>query len=157
MLPICFTTLIVLALILILIRKEESLERKSIIQGIANKYWPVKERRRFVRFEDNIRIRYNILPNKVMFRHSKSINISQRGLCLLTYEKLKLKSNLDLELEIPTLSKPLSVRGRVAWVKNLQSQDKEGRRLFYIGVQLYSINPKTESLLLDHLSTLKPC
>ncbi len=152
-----FVYLVLLSLLIIilaLIKKEEDLYRKAIAQGIANKYWPIREKRKFVRFDDDIRIRYLINKDDSMYRHSKTTNISKGGICLVTYEKLKEKSNLNIELDVPNSSKSIEVKCQVVWTKNLQNTDSEGRRMFYVGVKFTKINSQNEALLTEHLIEL---
>jgi len=151
-------TLIILLVLIpsyILLRKEEKRIRNALIYGMASKFWILRERRRFIRFHEEIKIRYNFLGKTYDPHYSKTTNISSRGICVLTYERLKDKGYMDLELEVPDIPKPIKVIGQVVWIKDLQSQDKEGRRLFYAGIRFSKINPKSEALLLTHLGTLK--
>ncbi|MEE8317962.1 MAG: PilZ domain-containing protein [Candidatus Omnitrophota bacterium] len=85
----------------------------------------------------------------------KPSNISRKGLCLLTYEKLKEKTCLDLELDIPGFSRSVKTTGQVVWIKELKKQDAQGRRQFYIGIRFLKIAPESEAILLTHLGTLK--
>ncbi|MBU1853919.1 MAG: PilZ domain-containing protein, partial [Candidatus Omnitrophica bacterium] len=148
-------TLIILASILILLYNEEKRFKRSITHGLANKYWILRERRKYVRFNDEIRIRYNVRRNSHDYLTSKTANISRKGLCLLTYEKLKEKGYLTLEIELPKTSKIIRLIGQVMWTKDLQTQDAEGRRLFYAGIRFSKIDPDAEAKLLVYLNALK--
>ncbi|MFC1621398.1 PilZ domain-containing protein [Candidatus Omnitrophota bacterium] len=146
--------LIILLFILLMLLREEKRLKNAITLGLARKYWILREKRKFVRFDEEIKIRYNLLQNSSNNRNSKTVNVSQKGLCLVTYEKLKEKSYIDLEVVIPGFSKPAKLIGQVAWTKDLQNQDTQGRRLFYAGVKFIKINPAAEAMLLTHLNTL---
>lgn len=148
-------TLIILILILILLWKEERKFRKSINHGLASRYWILKERRRFVRFDEEMKIRYNIMNKSPDLRQTKADNISRTGLCLVTYEKLKEKTYLNLEVELSDFSKPVKLIGQVVWEKDLQTLDAQNRRLFYVGIRFSKINPESEAMLLTHLNKLK--
>lgn len=148
-------TLILLVLILTLLWKEERAFRKRRTHGLATKYWTLRERRRYVRFDDEIKIRYNLVSGSRDSSMTKTSNISKKGLCLVTYEKLRKKSYLALELEFPGFSKPVKLVGQVAWLKELKNQDALGRRRFYVGVLFSKIKPEYEAILLTHLNTLK--
>jgi len=149
-------TLAILILILLLLWKEEKRFIKGTPRGLASKYWILREKRRFVRFDKEIKINYNLRQDAAKLHTSKTANISRKGLCLLTYEKLKHKTYLDLELEVPGFSKPVTSIGQVVWIKELKSHDAQGRRLFYIGIRFLKINPESEAILLTHLNTLGP-
>ena len=152
---ICAIALVILLIITLLLLGEERKFRKGITHGLASKFWILRERRRFVRFDDEIKIRYNLLSDERNAKYSKSSNLSRKGLCLLTYEKLKEKNYLELEMEVPGFSKPLKLTGQVMWIKDLSTQDAQGRRLFYTGIRFYKINPEDEAVLLTHLNKLK--
>jgi len=148
-------TLILLALIMALLWKEERAFRKRLTHGLATKYWTLRERRRYIRFDDEIKIRYNLVRGPQDSRMVKTSNISKKGLCLVTYEKLRKKTYLALELEVPGFSKPVKLVGHVTWLKELKNQDALGRRRFYVGVLFSKIKPEYEAILLTHLNTLK--
>lgn len=148
-------TLLILVLILGLTLKEEIMVRKGITHGMANKYWAVREKRKFVRFQEDMKIRYNRINSTSSRNNTKMRNISTKGLCISTYEKLEKKDMLDLEIEVPGFSKPVRLTGSVMWVKELRSADKDGRRMFYTGLRFVKIDPGSEAILITHLNTLK--
>lgn len=148
-------TLAVLIIILILLWKEERRLGKNITHGLANKFWILRERRKYVRFKKETKIRYHLLHKPSAFTQSKTADISRKGLSLLTYEKLRSKDWLNLEIELPNFSRPVRLTGQVVWTKDLQKQDDQGRRLFYVGIKFSKIKPEFEAMLLTHLNTLK--
>ena len=90
--------LLVLVLILLLTLKEEIMSRRGITHGMVNKYWILREKRRFVRFQEDMRIRYNHIPSESREGNNAKIkNVSRKGLCISTYEKLKKKDILTIE------------------------------------------------------------
>ena len=148
-------TVLVLVLILALLWKEERRLRRNITHGLASKFWILRERRRYVRFKEQMKIRYNLIHKSSDFINSKTADISKKGLCLVTYEKLKVKDWLNLEVELPDFSKPVTLSGQVFWVKDLQGHDEKGRRLFYVGLRFHKIKPDSEALLLTYLNSVK--
>ena len=152
---VCAIIMLILILILALILKEEVKARKGITHGVANKYWILREKRSFVRFQENMKIRYNHIssaPNQDTVRIK---NISSSGLCISTYEKLKEKDNLEIEIEVPGFSKPVKLIGSVMWVKELSFSDDLGRRIFYTGIRFGKIRRESKDILIKHLDTLK--
>jgi hypothetical protein len=147
--------LLVLVLILCLTLKEEIIARKGITHGTANKYWDLREKRRYIRFQDDLVIRYNRVDSGSGWNDIGMKNISKKGVCISTYEKLKKKDMLDMEIEIPGSSKPLRLVGSVMWVKELRSPDEDGKRIFYTGLKFGNIAPESEAVLITHLNTLK--
>lgn len=149
------TLLIILLIILALLRSEEKRLKNSITHGLASKFWVLREKRRYVRFDEDLKIRYNILSEAPHFKESKTANLSRKGVCLLTYEKLKKKKNIAIEINIPGFSKPVRFIGQIMWTKDLQAHDERGRRLFYVGVKFMKIAPEAEAVLLTHLNNLR--
>nr|MBU1328743.1 PilZ domain-containing protein [Candidatus Omnitrophota bacterium] len=147
--------LLVLISILVITLIEEIMARKGMTQGIANKYWVLREKRRFVRFQEDLKIRYDRIGSELNPGNTKMRNVSRKGLCISTYEKLKKKDNLKIEIEVPGFSKPVKLIGSVMWVRELRSTDDNGRRLFYTGIRFGKIDPAAEAMLITHLNTLK--
>ena len=111
------TILLLLILILIVTLTEEIRARKGITHGIANKYWVLREKRKFVRFQEDMKIRYSHIDSDPCRDNAKMRNVSRKGLCISTYEKLKEKDNLAIEIEVPGFSKPIRLAGYVMWGK----------------------------------------
>jgi len=155
MYTITITILFILGLIYIFLRKEEKRVKDGLTYGLASKFWILKERRRFVRFDQDIKIKYNLLNKTHEPYYSKTSNISSRGVCIVTFERMKDKGYIDLEMDIPNTPKPIKLIGQVMWTKDLQTQDKDGRRLFFAGIRFTKIDPKSEALIISHLKTLK--
>jgi len=147
--------LIVCALILILLWKEERRFRKNITHGLVNKFWLLRERRRFVRFKKELRIRYDLSRRTPRTVGTRTGDISRKGVCLLTYERLKQKDSLNLEIDLPDFSKPVTLTGQVVWTKDLKTYDAQGRRLFYAGVRFFKMRPQSEAMLLTYLNNYR--
>jgi len=147
--------LLVLVLILCATLREEVLARKGITHGMANKYCALREKRRFVRFEEDLKIRYSLIDSKSNHKCTRTKDISKKGLCISTYEKLKKNDLLEVEIEVPSFSKPVKLTASVMWVKEMYSSDKDGKRMFYTGLRSAEIDPESEAVLLAHLGTLK--
>lgn len=147
--------LLVLIFILFLTLKEEVITRRGVTQGIANKYWILREKRKFVRFDEDMKIRYNRVDSEPGAGNTKMVNLSRKGICISTYEKLKEKDTLRMEIEVPGFSKPVKLTGYVMWIKELRSRDDRDRRIFYTGIKFGKIDPGSEAVLITHLNTLK--
>lgn len=148
--------LMVLLVILLLLFDEERRFRNSITHGLASKFWILRERRRFVRFKEEMKIRYAFKINPSTVLESKTADVSRKGLCIVTYEKLKKNTAMDLDIEVPGFSKPIHMAGQVMWTKELKAFDEKGRRLFYAGIKFFKISPEHEAVFLAHLNNLKP-
>lgn len=146
----------ILITILALLYKEEKKLKCSVIQGIINRYWVLKERRRFVRFKDELKIRYNLLKIIPKNGHNgHTVNISKSGLCITTYEKLNKKSILDIEVDVPDFPKPARLIGQIVWIKEVPKGEDREKRVFQSGIKISKIDVDSEAMLLTHLSTLK--
>ena len=147
--------LLILILILLLTLSEEVMSRKGITHGIVKKYWVLREKRRFVRFNEDLKIRYNRIGTAPNPGQAMTKNLSRKGLCISSYEKLNKKDSLEVEVEVPGFSRPVKILGTVVWVKELHKSDEQGRRIFYTGIKFAKIDPGSEALLITHLNTLK--
>lgn len=147
--------LLVLILILLVTLREEVMSRKGITHGTVNKYWILREKRRYVRFHEDLKIRYTRIGSAPDTSQTKMQNISRKGLCISSYEKLKQKDSMELEIEVPGFSRPVKLIGTVMWVKELRKSDEHGRRIFYTGIKFAKIGPESEAILITHLNTLK--
>ncbi|MFH1854224.1 MAG: PilZ domain-containing protein [Candidatus Omnitrophota bacterium] len=148
--------LILLLAILLLLLAEERRLQKNITHGLASKFWVLREKRRFIRFNEELKIRYSLAHRPPVFHDSKTSNVSRKGLCVITYEKLKKNMDMVLEIDMQSFSRPIQLMARVMWAKELPSSDDKGRRLFYTGVKFSRISPEYEAMLLTHLNSLKP-
>ena len=151
----CAVILLILISILALILREGLNARKGITHGVANKYWVLREKRNFVRFQEDMKIRYNRVGSMPSQSDIRMQNISSSGLCISTYEKLKEKDSLEIEIEVPDFSKPVKLIGTVMWVKELHSFDEKGRRIFYTGIKIGKIRSESKIILMAHLNTMK--
>ena len=76
-------------------------------------------------------------------------NFAQHGLFLKTDKKFKLGMDMDLEFTLPTVSHPIDVMGRVAWIA-----DKDKNPTFYpgIGVRFIEIDTEEKKELMKFLN-----
>ena len=101
------------------------------------------DRRKYIRFDTEIRVNFqiqekrkdNILQGKIS---GISRNISVEGICFISKKKLKPGSRLELEIFLPSESKPLCLEGDVRWSNPFQS--KKGKAMFETGVKLFTFN-----------------
>lgn len=149
-------TLLILFILLDILLQEERKSRNNIIYGLAKKYWILKERRKFVRFDEEPKIHYTILGSKAGFINSKVHNFSRKGICISNYEKLHKKDMLDLEIDLSGALKPIRLIGQVVWQKEIKASDKEGRRIFTTGIRFCKIDPASEAILISHICKIVP-
>jgi hypothetical protein len=149
-------TLLTLFILLGILLQEERRSCNNILYGLAKKYWVLKEKRKFIRFNEEPKIRYAILGSKSSSINSKAHNISKKGICISNYEKLNKKDMLDLEIGLGGALKPIRLIGQVVWQKEIKDSDKEGRRIFTTGIRFCKIDPASEAILISHLYKIAP-
>jgi c-di-GMP-binding flagellar brake protein YcgR len=139
---------------LIYILREESKERKKAEPiGKLEEYWDGKERRRAVRVDTTLNVRYRILKTKAAQRRSLSENISRLGACLLLDEKLSQGTLLELEIELPTPPSSLFTKARVVWTKESPLQMIE-KRNFHTGVEFLDTDHQSQEKLSSFIEGL---
>jgi len=146
--------LITLFIILWILLKEEK-KFNNITYGLTSEYWILREKRRFVRFKEEMKARYNLLASQLNHRYSTTKNISRSGLCILAYEKFKEKNVLAMEIEVPGSSRRVKLIGQVIWTKEQSDPDAQGRRVFLTGIKFCKIDPESEAMLITYLNKLK--
>lgn len=105
----------------------------------------MKERRRYVRQSRSLEISYQILK-KILRDSSRSINISETGICFPIVQRLQPGVVLDLEIRSVELERPIVAIGEVIWVN-----EKKGEKFpFEIGVRFIEIKT-TDMELLSYL------
>lgn len=131
----------VLMLILAALYIDERQKRSAkIAAGKLTEIWDGAERRRFLRVNTGMPVKYTIPAGSKNHNPTKSKNISAGGICITINEKLPPKSLLDLEIDLPDSAKPLVVRGEVMWTKEETGDaNAQGIRRFSVGVEFKEI------------------
>src|SRR3989338_2911418 len=100
----------------------------------------VEERRKFLRLNINVDIRFSLVKDTVQIeRKSKSVNISAGGICIMTGEPLKAGDLLKLEIILPENPPLVQAIGKVAWVKSFSYLDENVQR-YDVGVEFVEID-----------------
>lgn len=154
MLIVLLGIIIGLILMLIHILVEESKERKKVEPvGKLEECWDGRERRRAVRVDVALNVRYRLLKTKPANRRSLSENISRLGACLLLDEKLTQGTLLELEIEIPTFPKSLFTKAKVAWTKESPLEMME-KKSFHTGVEFLDTDHRSQERLTGFVESL---
>lgn len=100
----------------------------------------MKERRKFPRIYENVKVRYKIIKkedntfeDKESIKFAEAANISLKGACLETEEKIEDGTFLSLEIKLPIFPHPIFVVGRVIWGKSFEDRFKVGIKFIKIG------------------------
>ncbi|MCX5715868.1 MAG: PilZ domain-containing protein [Candidatus Omnitrophica bacterium] len=147
----------VLFLILIALYVDEKHKHKfKIPTGILTQFWDGSERRRFVRVDADIPVKYSLSLKPNGTSVVKTADISIGGVCITLAEKLTPKQNLAVEIGLPDAGKSAIVaKGRVAWVKESESQSQDGIRYFTAGIEFCEISRNGMACLLNFVKNAR--
>ena len=149
-----FLILAVLLLVLIaLFVDEKRLKLVTAQGGKLTEYWDGTERRRAIRIKTILHTRYSI-DKKPEQKRSLSKNISSGGIQMQLNEKLSASTPLALNILLPNSNKPVSLKGKVVWVSEINQQDESGRRVFNTGIEFVMLNPKDRERPDKHIKGL---
>lgn len=98
------------------------------------------EKRRFVRVDVPIRIRYQIEGKKDSRAEGISKNIGGMGICVHLSRELSIGSLLKLTLAIPGVPEPVETKARVVWIDKAESVLSDFRGDFEAGLRFTSIS-----------------
>jgi c-di-GMP-binding flagellar brake protein YcgR len=149
MILILLTSLFILGLILMVIyRNEYRLKKTNSPDGRIKEYWEGAERRRTVRLEIPLSVKYTALPPHNHNSNSITRNISKGGIQMLIYEKLNVGDVISLKLNLDSQSQPISGRGEIAWLKDASPEaGATEKRSFIAGIKFIDLKPKDEERL----------
>lgn len=108
----------------------------------------INERRTFVRKEAILRVMYKSetqLQTKEVF----TINVSGKGLCVETSERLEKNSKLELAIFLPDIETPLAAIAKVKWQKKSFKRSKEGKFCFITGLEIMRMTLEERRKLID--------
>jgi c-di-GMP-binding flagellar brake protein YcgR len=110
------------------------------------------EKRQYPRVETQIPVRYRIQGDaaETLFSGSLTGDVSAGGLMFRTKEFVSAACNLILELDIPTLTRPIKATSKVAWVKN---SNPDGD--YEVGNQFMEITKKDQELIMQFVHGLR--
>lgn len=114
----------------------------------------VEERRKFIRLDINVEIRYSLMKQTPAKLTTSSRNISAGGIRMLADEKLNKGDILKLEI---LLSKELPIVdavGRVCWVKSFSVATEQNMR-YDIGVEFIEIKEEDRKQINKYVFSLR--
>ncbi|MCP4652411.1 MAG: PilZ domain-containing protein [Candidatus Omnitrophica bacterium] len=101
------------------------------------------EKRRYIRLDSTMNVRYKVLDNAIALSQSK--NISAGGLRMYLKEELAPGSKIDLEIAIPGSKNPVMVTGEVVW------QYKKQPNQIDTGIKYLDIHPGDMQRITDYV------
>ena len=139
----------ILTIILVLFYFDERKKQASSIPtGKLTRFWDGIDRRRFVRLNADVPVKYSLPKNSYDLKITKAKNISAGGICVTLNEKLASDTKISLEICLPTPNRHIVARGKVAWVEEeVKSNNKEGTRCFNVGIEFKEMSPEDRDAL----------
>ena len=122
--------------------------------GKMTEYWGGEERRRDIRIDKTLSVRYTVEKKPRLAINSVTKNISTGGMLLETCEKLMVETLLGLEIEIPNYRKAIAADGKVVWVKENPQVDQAGKRVFNTGIKFVNMKDRQKEFLNQYISSL---
>ena len=107
------------------------------------------ERRRFQRVDSNLPLKYKNLRTATVPMGSLTKDIGEGGVSFKTNEFISLACRLVVELNIPTVPKPIKAISKVAWIRKLSSGDS-----YELGNQFLEISKEDRAIITDYVSRL---
>ncbi|MBU4377001.1 MAG: PilZ domain-containing protein [Candidatus Omnitrophica bacterium] len=112
----------------------------------------IEERRRFIRLEVPIELKYIVEDNPSQTRMRVATkDLSCDGLRFISEHKIDEGSALDLNLTIPGANNPVHIKGKAVWVRKMSSEDAAP---FEVGVEFAQIEEDNKNTFLKYLCDL---
>ena len=84
----------------------------------------VSEKRKFTRFESRFPLKYKDLKiTDAEYRGTVSKNVSEGGIRFRSDRFISLACRLVVEINLPTIAKPIRAVSKIAWIKKLPAGD----------------------------------
>ena len=93
----------------------------------------MEEKRKYIRIEAPIVVTYKLSGKTPVTKKTITKNFSEGGIRFPVYEKLKTGTPLQLLIETPFDTIPISATGQIVWTKALSVT--EGREIYDVGVK----------------------
>jgi c-di-GMP-binding flagellar brake protein YcgR len=93
----------------------------------------MEEKRKYIRIEAPIVVTYKLSGKKPVTKKTITKNFSEGGIRFPVYEKLNVGAPLELYIETPFDTIPISAAGQIVWTKALSTE--EGREIYDVGVK----------------------
>lgn len=112
----------------------------------------MEERRRFIRLEVPIEVKYVIeeSPDQVR-RRVDTKDLSCDGLRFICEEEVSDGSLIDLNLTVPGATNPIHIKGKAVWSRKISTEDAAP---FEVGVEFMQIEEDNKNTFLKYLCDL---
>jgi len=109
----------------------------------------VIERRKFLRFPVHVFMRYRYYHTIETEGISPVEDMSRGGMRFLAFRGLDKGTLLDMMLDLPGCTRPVYLRGEVAWAQQEEAEHKACR--FAVGIKFFKIDNFDKARLLDYV------
>ncbi len=110
------------------------------------------EKRKFPRVAVNAEleyVKYDRVERNLYITAAK--NVSEGGLCLITFERLDPGSEIELKFTLPEIEHSIVANAQVRWVKELLVQQATPIIVFQQGVEFVDISAKDRKIIADYV------
>ena len=107
----------------------------------------VEEKRRFIRLQVPVELKYITVGDSTR-KEVTTKDLSCEGLRFMGKAEIMKGSNLELNLDIPNANNPVHIKGKVAWIKRLSTEDGSP---FEVGVEFMKIEEDNKNTFLKYL------
>ncbi|MFH1784515.1 MAG: PilZ domain-containing protein [bacterium] len=108
----------------------------------------MEERRKFVRLQKPVEVKYKFASESSKDEETKTRDISEGGVRIMMNTKILPGNIIDLEIILPDTAEPIKALGETVW----EEEFLEGRNLAYeIGVKFIKISPKDREKISKHV------
>ena len=111
----------------------------------------MEERRKFVRLDTTVKIRYKVLQPTNSNNDSNSRDISTGGVKIEVKEPIKPNTVLWLEINLPSEAGPLQAKGEVIWQEKISAAENSG---YEMGIKFLEMDVNDRSRLSKYLFSL---
>lgn len=114
----------------------------------------IEERRKFIRLNINVEIKYAVVSDKSAERTAQTRDIGAGGICILADEPLKKGDVLDINFLLPEVPPNVHAKGRVAWIKPFSIASEQNIR-YDTGIEFIDITDEDRKRVNKYVFSLK--
>ncbi|MDD5756550.1 MAG: PilZ domain-containing protein [bacterium] len=111
----------------------------------------MEERRKFVRLDTSVKIRYKVLQPTDNKNDSNTQNLSAGGVKIEVKEPVKPNTVLWMEIALPNEANPLQAKGEVVWQEKISTSENSH---YEMGIKFLEMDLNDRSRLSKYLFSL---
>ncbi len=114
----------------------------------------VEERRKFIRLNINVQIRFSIIEDYKAQKIAETKDIGAGGICLILDQELKKGDTLKLDIVLPDDPPTIHALGRVVWTKSFSMAMEKNTR-YDTGIEFTEIGDEDRKKINKYVFSLK--